>query len=96
MSDLETKFTEASEFVRSGEKPKTEVPNERKLVLYGLYKQATEGDVSGARPSGFLGFSGEATYKWDSWNDNKGKICRRYFRCHADSEVLDAPGHSSL
>ena len=39
------------------------------LKLYGLYKQSTEGDVSGSRP-GALDFKGRA--KWDAWNERKG------------------------
>ncbi|XP_029942021.1 acyl-CoA-binding protein-like [Salarias fasciatus] len=37
--------------------------------LYGLYKQATEGDVSTERP-GILNFT--AVAKWDAWNSRKG------------------------
>ncbi|PAA46090.1 hypothetical protein BOX15_Mlig011452g1, partial [Macrostomum lignano] len=39
------------------------------LELYGLFKQATVGDVNTARP-GMLDFKGKA--KWDRWNDKKG------------------------
>ena len=40
------------------------------LKLYGLYKQATVGDVNTDRP-GMLDFAGKA--KWDAWSGNKGK-----------------------
>jgi acyl-CoA-binding protein len=40
------------------------------LQLYALYKQATEGDVSGERPGGF-DFKGIA--KFDAWEELKGK-----------------------
>ncbi len=43
--------------------------NEILLKLYGLYKQATDGDVIGERPSGF-DFKGAA--KFDSWESFKG------------------------
>jgi diazepam-binding inhibitor (GABA receptor modulating acyl-CoA-binding protein) len=43
--------------------------NEELLQLYGLYKQATEGDVSGARP-GMLDLKGRA--KYDAWARKKG------------------------
>jgi diazepam-binding inhibitor (GABA receptor modulating acyl-CoA-binding protein) len=43
--------------------------NEDLLRLYGLYKQATEGDVSGARP-GMLDLKGRA--KYDAWARQKG------------------------
>ena len=44
--------------------------NEELLQLYGLFKQATEGDVSGERPGGF-DFKGIA--KYDAWAELKGK-----------------------
>jgi diazepam-binding inhibitor (GABA receptor modulator, acyl-CoA-binding protein) len=44
--------------------------NEELLQLYGLFKQATEGDVTGERPGGF-DFKGIA--KYDSWAELKGK-----------------------
>ena len=48
----------------------TERPsNEQLLELYGLYKQATEGDVSGSRP-GLLDLKGRA--KFDAWAGRKG------------------------
>jgi len=39
------------------------------LQLYGLYKQATEGDVQGKRP-GMLDIKGRA--KYDAWTGRKG------------------------
>lgn len=48
----------------------TEDPgNEVKLRLYALYKQATEGDVTGSRP-GFTNPVGRA--KYDAWAKLKG------------------------
>ena len=44
--------------------------NEELLQLYALYKQATEGDVSGERPGGF---DFKAIAKFDAWADIKGK-----------------------
>lgn len=43
--------------------------NERLLDLYGLYKQATEGDVTLSRP-GMLDLKGRA--KFDAWAGRKG------------------------
>ncbi|PWN52336.1 acyl-CoA-binding protein [Violaceomyces palustris] len=40
-----------------------------KLKFYGLYKQATVGDVNTSRP-GLFDLAGK--YKWDAWNSNKG------------------------
>ena len=39
------------------------------LELYGLYKQATVGDVDTSRP-GMFDMKGKA--KWDAWNAKKG------------------------
>lgn len=44
--------------------------NEELLSLYALYKQATEGDVTGERPGGF---DFKAIAKHDAWEDLKGK-----------------------
>jgi acyl-CoA-binding protein len=44
-------------------------PHEKGNV-YGLYKQATEGDASGGQP---WGFQVEARLKYDSWEAHKGK-----------------------
>jgi acyl-CoA-binding protein len=43
--------------------------NDTLLDLYGLYKQATVGDVSGKRP-GMLDMRGRA--KFDAWASRKG------------------------
>lgn len=43
--------------------------NETLLELYGLYKQATEGDVTGEAPSGF-DFRGAAKYA--AWEKRRG------------------------
>ncbi|WP_188904903.1 acyl-CoA-binding protein [Deinococcus aerophilus] len=40
------------------------------LKLYALYKQGTQGDVTGTRPGGF-DFVGRA--KYDAWADLQGK-----------------------
>ncbi|KAA0152365.1 hypothetical protein FNF27_01663 [Cafeteria roenbergensis] len=66
-----TTFEEATSFVKGGAKPSKDVPNERKLRLYGLFKQATEGDNTAAKPGMLSTY--EATYKWQAWEDNKGK-----------------------
>ncbi|KAK5862311.1 hypothetical protein PBY51_017721 [Eleginops maclovinus] len=49
-------------------KVKTRPTDEELLELYGLYKQATVGDVNTERP-GMLDFKGKA--KWDAWNSRK-------------------------
>ena len=44
--------------------------NEDLLLLYALFKQATEGDVTGDRPGGF---DFKAIAKYDAWAEVKGK-----------------------
>lgn len=43
--------------------------NEELLDLYALFKQASEGDVSGDRPGGF---DFKAIAKFDAWASKKG------------------------
>ncbi len=43
--------------------------NEELLDLYALFKQATDGDVSGERPGGF---DFKAIAKYDAWAEKKG------------------------
>ncbi|BES73677.1 acyl-CoA-binding protein [Marinobacter nanhaiticus D15-8W] len=68
MSDLKTQFDEAVNYIQTAEgdfKPS----NELKLEFYALYKQATEGDVSGKKP-GMLDVVGRA--KYNAWEEKKG------------------------
>ena len=44
--------------------------NEELLDLYALFKQATDGDVTGDRPGGF---DFKAIAKFDAWSGKKGK-----------------------
>lgn len=60
MSDLKTQFDEAVQYIQTAEgdfKPS----NEMKLEFYALFKQATDGDVSGKKP-GMLDVVGRAKY----------------------------------
>lgn len=56
-------------------------PDEKLLKLYGLYKQATEGDNNNDRPM-FLDF--KAVAKYDAWKENesmsKEKAMKKYIR----------------
>lgn len=61
------------DFEQYAEKAKTlpdSTSNDNKLILYGLYKQATVGDVNTSRP-GLFDMTGKA--KWDAWHNVKGK-----------------------
>lgn len=44
-------------------------PNDVLLELYGLFKQSTDGDVSGEKP-GMFDFKGAA--KYDAWESRRG------------------------
>jgi acyl-CoA-binding protein len=66
MTDLQTAFEQAAKDVQSlPDRP----DNETLLRLYALYKQGSEGDVSGAKP-GFFDFVGTA--KYEAWSKLKG------------------------
>jgi len=66
MSDLPTRFeTAAQEAQKLSQRP----GNDTLLKLYALYKQATQGDVSGKQP-GFTDFVGRA--KYDAWKRLRG------------------------
>jgi diazepam-binding inhibitor (GABA receptor modulating acyl-CoA-binding protein) len=57
----------------------SDLSNEELLALYGLYKQATVGDVSGPKP-GMFDLKGKA--KYEAWTERKGlskeKAMERY------------------
>jgi diazepam-binding inhibitor (GABA receptor modulating acyl-CoA-binding protein) len=76
--ELQQQFEEA--VARSKELTKRPT-NEELLQLYALFKQATEGDVSGDRPGGF---DFKAIAKHDAWADLKGKA-----KNQAMSEYVD-------
>ena len=59
--DLDEQFKQASEKVHTLDKRPS---NDKLLELYGLFKQATEGDVAGERPGGF---DFKAIAKYDTW-----------------------------
>lgn len=71
MSDLKAKFEATLEQVRNAPADGDFKPsNEMKLKMYGLYRQATDGDVSGKRP-GMLDPVGR--FKYDAWAAQAGK-----------------------
>lgn len=64
--DLKQAFEQAAEDIHALiDRP----DNETMLRLYGLYKQGTEGDISGPNP-GFFDFVGTA--KYEAWTKLKG------------------------
>ena len=67
MTTNSQQFTQAATIVK---KLKTEPNNDELLKLYGLYKQATIGDINIEKP-GMFNFKGAK--KWEAWNNFKGK-----------------------
>ncbi|XP_058504183.1 acyl-CoA-binding domain-containing protein 7 [Solea solea] len=63
---LQAEFDKMAEDVKT---VKTKPTDQELLDLYGLYKQATVGDVNTDRP-GLFDMKGKA--KWDAWNSRKG------------------------
>lgn len=59
------KFDDAAKKVKA----LSDLPNDALLEIYGLYKQATKGDVTGKRP-GMFDLRGRA--KYDAWASRKG------------------------
>ena len=82
--ELQTKFEEVVKAVQEGEKK--DIDNSLKLQFYGLYKQATVGDVDCEAP---WGFQLVQRAKWDAWNAVNGmskddamikyiELCQKY------------------
>lgn len=81
MSDLEQRFELAKDAVgKLAERPDDSVL----LRLYALFKQGSEGDISGERP-GFFDFKGGA--KYDAWEKLKGTP-----RATAQQQYVDLVG----
>ena len=62
-----------TEFQAAADKTKTftKRPDNTELInLYALFKQATDGDVTGERPGGF---DFKAIAKFNAWSEQKGK-----------------------
>jgi len=70
MSDLKAQFEAAVDSVQNAPADGDFKPsNDYKLKMYGLFKQATDGDVSGKKP-GMLDVIGRA--KYGAWEKLKG------------------------
>ena len=81
MSDLKQKFEETVNFVQTADGD-IELSNELKLKMYALYKQATEGDVSGKKP-GMMDFVARA--KFMAWDELKGSSSEEAMQTYIDS-----------
>ena len=78
MSDLTQRFEAA---VANSKNLSERPDNPTLLKIYALYKQATAGDVSEARP-GFSDFVARA--KWDAWNALKGQTAEQAMQSYID------------
>ncbi len=79
MADLEAEFKQAAEDVMGlADRP----DNDTMLRLYALYKQGSEGDVSGPRP-GFFDFVGTA--KYEAWEKVSGTSREDAMRKYVDA-----------
>eukprot|EP00668_Euglena_longa_P014500 GGOE01018490.1.p1 GENE.GGOE01018490.1~~GGOE01018490.1.p1 ORF type:complete len:468 (+),score=141.79 GGOE01018490.1:57-1460(+) len=69
----------------------TKLPDQQRLKLYGLFKQATEGDCSVPCP-GFFDFVGRA--KWDAWKVLGGTAKREAMEQYVAlvAQLLQQPG----
>ncbi|GAA5889847.1 hypothetical protein JCM5296_002362 [Sporobolomyces johnsonii] len=62
-----------------------------KLLLYSVYKQATEGDIKTSRP-GMFDVLGRA--KWDAWNKRKGLSAQDAERMYVEALIRILRGYS--
>lgn len=91
MSTVDAAFTKAVATIKSLTKGPTAIgipPSERRHLLYGLFKQAMEGDVEGIMPrpqSGSDPASRGAVAKWEAWKSQEGLSKQQakleYVRC---------------
>lgn len=76
--DIHESFKSALERVQTlGSRPS----NETLLKLYGLYKQATEGELKEDRPGGF---DFKAIVKYDSWASLRGMSKEEAMQAYID------------
>lgn len=82
MSDLKQLFEEAVEKVRNAPDDGNFKPsNDYKLKMYALYRQATDGDVTGKRP-GMLDPIGR--FKYDAWAKIAGMSNEKAMQMYID------------
>ncbi len=84
---LEKAFAKAAEDVKGlSKRPR----NDQLLELYALFKQATDGDASGARP-GLFDVTGRA--KYDAWARKQGTATDAAMKAYIDVvAALRKPG----
>lgn len=77
--DTKAQFEEA---VANSKALASKPDNETLLQLYSLYKQSTEGDVSGEAPSNPFDFVNKA--KYEAWSALKGKSSEESMQQYVD------------
>lgn len=90
MASIEEQFEEAQLKLKT----LTERPdNDELLRIYGLFKQATEGDNETKKP-GMFDMKGQ--FKWQAWKDNEGMSVQDACQGYVDlvSELLGKYSHS--
>lgn len=80
MSDLKQKFEDTVNYVQTADGD-FQPSNELKLKMYALYKQATDGDVSGKKP-GMMDFVARA--KYTAWEELKGMTADEAMQTYID------------
>ncbi len=81
MADIKQAFEAAVNYVKTAE-GNFNPSNELKLEIYALFKQATEGDVTGSRP-GMMNIVNRA--KWDAWSKLKGLSSEQAMQRYLDT-----------
>jgi diazepam-binding inhibitor (GABA receptor modulator, acyl-CoA-binding protein) len=76
MDELKNNFEKALEDVK-----KTNPSQEKKLKLYGLFKQINFGDNNESKP---WSYQIEKSYKWQAWKDNQGKSKEECMKLYID------------
>ena len=69
MSEVHQSFKNQLMRVKENQGRLAEQANEKKLQVYGLFKQATEGDNNTKKPGVF---DVKERYKWSAWDSKKG------------------------
>jgi diazepam-binding inhibitor (GABA receptor modulating acyl-CoA-binding protein) len=77
-SNFEQSFRDAAARIKTR---KTVPSNTDLFILYGLYKQATEGDCNIPQP---WAVQIEARAKWEAWNKNKNMMRMNAMRNYID------------
>lgn len=80
MNELKQEFDAAVEYVQTA-KSDFKPDNSLKLEFYALFKQATEGNVSGKKP-GITDFVGRA--KYNAWEKLKGMTSEQAMQAYID------------